>query len=109
MTFGQRLKALLDLRGYSARGFSGLTAVSSRYISMILSGEREEPSLSIALSIAQALDVSLDWLATGETREPEELTPEEQDVIERLRRASPQVREMVLRSIRGMLPRDEEE
>lgn len=49
-------------------------------------------------AIARALDVSLDWLATGETRTPEELAPDEQALVDNYRAIDDEV-------IRGMILR----
>ena len=63
MTFGERLKRERQKRGYSARQLARLAGVPPATIVKVESGEREYPSLPAALKIAQALGVTLDYLA----------------------------------------------
>ncbi|MGI6376461.1 MAG: helix-turn-helix domain-containing protein [Anaerolineae bacterium] len=57
--------------------FSG---VRQPHISQIIRGERR-PRIDIAIALADALDVSLDWLAGRDRKHQPALTPEEQELL----------------------------
>lgn len=79
----ERLGVALELRGLSQGQLAQKTDISQGHISMILSGKRD-PTLSIAIRLAEALNVSLAWVA-GQSRHKEELTPEEETLLQRYR------------------------
>jgi len=82
--------------------------VGQSLISMAETNDRE-PRIGTAAALAQALDVSLDWLATGEMRTPDELTPAQAELI-RLYNAiqSPTLRNMALDLVRAQVEADRE-
>lgn len=71
MNFGQRLLDILDERGMTRADLCRLTGLKSSNLVPYIKNPDASPKLSTAIKIADALDVSLDYLA-GRT-EPETL------------------------------------
>jgi transcriptional regulator with XRE-family HTH domain len=82
MTFGERLADLLDKRGLKPAVLALRAKLSSRYINMLISGERKKPSFAAAVKIATALNVSLEWLAGIPPKDKTVLSPDEEYVIQ---------------------------
>ena len=66
--FGVRLQDTMDKRGVSAAQLSRKTNIHESNLSRCLAGT-SEPSLKNLLLLAQALDVSADWLSGKEEME----------------------------------------
>ena len=66
--FGVRLQDTMDKRGVSAAQLSRKTNIHESNLSRYLAGT-SEPSLKNLLLLAQALDVSADWLSGKEEME----------------------------------------
>lgn len=62
--FGRRVRELRELRGLSQDALG----IDRSQVSRLESGTRTDPSLSQAVALAEALDVSLDYLALGRER-----------------------------------------
>src|SRR6516165_8726430 len=80
-----KLKYLMNTRGFNGQKLARLSQVSDSEISRILQG-KSRPGLDNALRLAQALGVSLDYLADDrlelEPPEPADtLSPDERKVI----------------------------
>ena len=80
MEFARKLSALIGLRGLSHAQLALKSGVSRRHIAMILSGQRA-PSLRVATALAQALEVSLDWLVGIPQENSGQLMPEEAELL----------------------------
>ena len=105
-TLGQRIKRVREQRGWSQGALAMRSKVSQSMVSMAESDDRE-PRTSTFVAIARALDVSLDWLATGEMRTPEELQPDEQALIEAWRAIdSDSIKAFLLNSARDAARKD---
>jgi DNA-binding XRE family transcriptional regulator len=63
-TLGQRIRSMRESTGQSQLNLAAAAGISQGYLSQLESDERE-PTISIAARLAQALEVSLDELATG--------------------------------------------
>lgn len=63
MSFGKRLNHLLLERDMSPAALSRMLGWNTGVISQYLNKPDRDPRLSTAVKIADALDVSLDWLA----------------------------------------------
>lgn len=61
MGFRERLLEVMAARRYINADVVELTGLGSGHVSMLLTGQRE-PSLAIAVRVARALSLSLDWL-----------------------------------------------
>ena len=109
IAFGERFAGLLGLQGWSHETLAYRLEVSYNHIGKIIKGQRKDLGLGKAHAIAQALNISLDWLATGETRAPEELTPEEQTLLDNYRRIeTDHIRAFVLESAKSAPKREGE-
>ncbi len=89
MAFAERVKEIMVQRGLSQAQVELKTKllgrkVSQSHLSRITSGD-QIPSLDRAVAIAQALDVSLEWLATGKTCQPQQIDPYEQELLDAFR------------------------
>ena len=67
MTFGKRLQAMLDERGWSQRAFADMVMFSTASVSCWCT-DRAEPTLTAIASMSVALDVSTDYLIFGKER-----------------------------------------
>jgi len=75
MDMGQRIKRLRDRKGLSLRQLSELCGVERGLLSRIERGQRPHVSVPVAMRIAKALGVTLDYLAgMYEEEEDAELT-----------------------------------
>ena len=63
-TLGQRIRAAREALGESQVNVAAAAGISQGYLSQLETDERE-PTLSIAASLARALGISLDELASG--------------------------------------------
>ena len=97
--FARNLRHALTIKGWSQGQLAHKAKVSQGHISMILREERG-PSISIAIALARALDVSLDWLAGLPKRNPNELEPDETELLRLYRFLTPEDKEIVLGSTR---------
>ena len=100
--FALKLKAALAIRGLTQGQLKVLAGVSQSAISRSLSGETV-PAVDIAARLARALDVSLDWLCDLPPRTPGELTPDETELLNRYRAATPALRAITLNAALAIL------
>lgn len=63
MDFGQRVKKVRQQRGLGLRQLSELSGVERGLISRVERGQRPHVSLPVAMRLARALGVTLDYLA----------------------------------------------
>lgn len=61
--FAERLNAILDKRQMKQVDLCRLSGLSSAQVTYLVNGRTKDPSLTTATKIANALDVSLDYLA----------------------------------------------
>lgn len=76
--FTERVNLAMEAKGYKQVDLCTATKESSSKISLIVNGKVTDPRLSTAVKIAEALDVSLDYLA-GRTDNPLGICDEELD------------------------------
>jgi len=96
MSFGERLDQLMDTLDLKAKELAHESGVSHRHINALTSGERKDPSLSIATMLARALGVSLDWLAGLPKGNPGQLEPDEKHLLDLYRRLPPDGQRLML-------------
>ena len=73
---GERLRRLRDKRGFSVRQLARLAAVPHETISRLENHQQRHPSLPVAMRLAKALGVTLDYLAgMYEDEDEKEPTP----------------------------------
>lgn len=70
MDFHERLLSIMDSRGLKQVDLCELTGLSSAQANHLVNGRTKDPKLSTALTIADALGVSLDYLAGREAPQP---------------------------------------
>jgi transcriptional regulator with XRE-family HTH domain len=106
--FASRLSDAIQLRGVRKSALAEAANVDPGYVSKLLSGERENPSVLILRAIADTLAVHTRWLLSGEG--PRDLT-ESEKAIAQVRLQSPEgvpiamSMPMPLASARRRLPR----
>lgn len=76
MNFRENLRFALDSRGLLIKELSAKTGISENTIKTYLKADGAEPTITKALKIARALDVSIDFLATGCTSKKTEFEKE---------------------------------
>lgn len=84
MSFSERVKFIKKEKGITNEALSKASGIPLGTLGKLLSGFTEEPKLSTAISIAEALDCSLEYLATGK-EEPMRLSDTEETRLEKYR------------------------
>ncbi len=83
MSFSERVKRIKKEKGITNEALSAASGIPMGTLGKLLSGFTEEPKLSTAISIAEALDCSLEYLATG--KEQMQLDEVEESRLEKFR------------------------
>lgn len=65
MSFTERLNHVLNEKGMKQADLCRATGLSSAQVTHLVTGRTKDPTLPTAVKIADALDVSLDYLAGG--------------------------------------------
>ncbi len=68
--FKQTLRAELDFQGIKVKELASHTGISPRTIEGYLSSRASIPPADVAFKIARALGVTVEYLITGEERDP---------------------------------------
>jgi len=93
MFLPDRLEKALEMRSMKPADLSKASGVSEQLISAIRSGKSKNPKFSTMIDLAEALDVSLDWLGglkdTPEVEVPPTLSRSEERLIEDYRSSIP--------------------
>ena len=79
-SFGKNLEKARKIRGWTQGQLEEYAKVDQSTISKLKTTGRD-PDFPIACKLAQALGVSLDWLAGLPARTPGELLPDEQELL----------------------------
>lgn len=89
MEFNKRLQCVLDQKKLKQISLCELTGLSSAQVHHLVSGRTHDPKLSTVVKIADALDVSLDYLA-GRKQTPEiRLSTDEKQLVSNYRDSTP--------------------
>lgn len=75
MTFGDRLRQVIDSKGISAYEISQATNISQATLSRILNNSTSKPAKATLTSLAKYLQINPTWLQTGEGLETIEPSP----------------------------------
>ncbi len=102
MRFGARLRQAMELRDMTQGQLELKAGVGQAHISMILNGQRE-PGLAVAMKLARALEVSLDWLCDLPERRPGTLAPLEDELIKSFRAVPADFQLLALQFVRGFI------
>ena len=65
-SFNERLQQLMDEKGLKPADLARKTGLSKPTLSAIIHGDTCDPRISSLISIAEALQVDLRWLCTGD-------------------------------------------
>ena len=98
----ERLDRLLSLRGISHDDLARKAGIARSHITMLVNKKRKDTGFKRAQAIANALEVSLDWLATGQQWTPEDVMPEERDLLMCLRQLPEQQKLAVYRMAKDL-------
>ena len=101
--FGQRLDQVLTSRELTQGQLSTYSGVGQSHISQIIRGLKT-PRLDVAMALARALDVSLDWLADLPPREPRALEPAEEELLKAYRELDDAQQMVILSMVKGLGP-----
>ena len=71
-TIGQRLKAARENQGYTLQQLCQLVGIEENHL-IAFEGDRCVPPISMIFTLKNALNCSLDWLLSGESKEIEPL------------------------------------
>lgn len=107
MSFAQRTKALKARRGMTTEELSRVSGIPQSTLNKILSGVIEEPKLSVAQAIAQALGCPLGMLLDGARDFSDTMSDEEQELIRKFRRLDTNSRELLGMVVDRELQREE--
>lgn len=104
MSFGKRLNQILLDRGMTAAQLSKMLGWNTGVLSQYMNNPDRDPRLSTAVKIADALDVSLDFLAGREPPHPPGAQPAldvyEADLVSSYRQLTPERKAGLLQSAR---------
>lgn len=89
MEFRDRVLEALQMRGMTQADLCHKTQMGSSKVSQILSGKVKDPRLSTAIKIADALDVSLDYLAGRKESKAVRMSRDESTLLDNYRTAPP--------------------
>lgn len=106
--FGERLKIVRRARGLTQEELESKSGVSSAMISHFETGERQKASADNLVKLAEALNVSIDYLL-GRSEEPELRGERVQALFRRLSEASDEEIDQSVRVIEAMLERETDE
>lgn len=96
----KRIEESMRLRGISQADLCRMTEMGSSKISYILQGKTTDPRLSTVVRIADALDVSLDYLAGRREDPAPRLTHDESVLVSDYRECTPDRRRKVAEAVR---------
>mgnify|MGYP002626634725 CR=1 FL=1 len=103
MGFSENLRNELDYQGLQVKELSARTGISVNTLNKYRPGSSVVPTIDNALKIAQVLNVSLDYLATGSDARAEKLEDVELvNVLRLMRSFSKSDREIVLSVIKAL-------
>lgn len=101
MEFRDRVAAAMAAKDMNQAALCRATGMGSSKVSQILTGKTKDPRIGAVLAIADALDVSIDYLA-GLT---DEMNPrgnkEEKEVIDSYRASKPEVKKLVVLAMKN--------
>lgn len=100
MDFHERLQSILDSKNLKQVSLSELTGLSSAQINHLVSGRTKDPKLETVVKIADALDISLDYLAGRRDDPAPRLTRDEAVLISDYRECTPERRRKAADAVR---------
>lgn len=89
MEFNKRLQQILDDKKLKQISLCELTGLSSAQVNHLVSGRTHDPKLSTVVKIADALDVSIDYLAGRKRTSEIRLSTDEKQLVRNYRDSTP--------------------
>jgi len=108
MGFKENLKSELSYKDMLVKELANMTGISKKTIDNYLNVRQYMPSADVAVKIAQALGVSVEYLVTGEELSPTKtsLGPEIRDLVQNYKQLSEFDRKLVVSIMRILRSRD---
>lgn len=100
MDFHERLQAILDSKNLKQVSLAELTGLSSAQVNHLVSGRTKDPKLETVVKIANALDISLDYLAGRREDPAPRLTRDEAVLISDYRDCTPERQRKAAEAVR---------
>ena len=100
MDFHERLQSILDSKNLKQVSLVELTGLSSAQINHLVSGRTKDPKFSTVVRIADALDISLDYLAGRREDVAPRLTRDESVLLSDYRDCTPDRRRKAADAVR---------
>ena len=110
MSFGKQLEKALEIRGISQAELCRRSGLKSSYISQYINKPDRDPYLSTAVKIANALNVSLEFLAgEKDTIYFDRTSPKEKELIDGFRRLTLDGQDEIMGQLDCQLSKKKEE
>lgn len=100
MTFSEQLNAVMNHRGLKQSDICRLTGLSSAQVAYLVTGRTRDPKFETVVKIADALDVSLDYLAGRRENPAPRLTHDESVLLSNYRGCTPNRRRKAADAVR---------
>ena len=105
LSIGDRLRYLIEVRGYTQVELANKIGVTQAAISNIVTDSSRKPSAPTLLKLAAALQANADWIITGKGN-PFEINvigrKAEQDLLEAFRNMDPQAQAALIAAAKAM-------
>jgi len=108
MGFKENLKSELSYQGMLVKELANMTGISKKTIDNYLNVRKYMPSADVAVKIAQALGVTVEYLVTGEELSPAKtsLGPEIRDLVQNFKQLGEFDRKLVVSIVRNLRNRE---
>lgn len=88
MSFRENLRFIMSSRGIQTKELAAKTGISENTIKTYLKEDSSEPKISKAILIAKALNVSVEYLVTGEPKKSVQISKENEILFQKFERFS---------------------
>lgn len=102
MNFRENLRFLMESKDMQIKELSSRTGISENTLKTYLKTDSAEPKISKAMQIAQALGVSVEFLATGKNSESDAHSYTIQEILSAAKQLSYRDQLIVLATIKAM-------
>lgn len=99
-SFADRLKEEIEYQGLTRKELAYKADIKVRALDMYLGTQASMPPADVAVRLAKALNVTVEYLVTGEKGEKNENFRENSSLEKQLKSLSPSVRQVFERAIR---------
>ena len=96
MGFKENLKSAIQFKGILVKELAAKSGVNKQTIDNYLSAHNSIPKADIAVQLAKALGVSVEFLVTGSDGSSERATSEIVELVNRYKKLPPEKRRLVL-------------